>query len=210
MWFSLVLRLLAPGAEQYAQIVQEEATRGGVDPLLVAAVIYKESRFKGDKCFRGSHGLMQIQLKPRSCKGSMAEAKRLGLYDPRKNVRRGVELMVWWRGWWVRHHSLAGYHWLLHYNQGFGTCRDGGHGCKPSRRIPITTGAVGDYASRVLKIYRKLRRIKRRLPAQPPSGALREAARWLVSLRSPCTPFCRCRSTRTPSQPPQIPSCSGC
>jgi membrane-bound lytic murein transglycosylase MltF len=180
MWLILLLRSLSPDAGQYAHIIQQESERVGLDPRLVAAIIYKESKFKNGKCFRGSHGLMQIQLKPRSCKRSMAEAKRRGLYDPRKNIRRGVELAAWWKNWWRRFHKDDGYHWLLHYNQGFGRCADGGFKCAAKKRVPVTTGVRGRYADRVLKIYRKLKRATRRTPARLPSGAEREAVQVVL------------------------------
>jgi membrane-bound lytic murein transglycosylase MltF len=139
-------------------VVRVEAKRYDFDPQLIAAVIYKESRNRNQVCRTGSHGLMQIQLRPRSCKKSMDAAVRLGLYDPRTNIRKGVELMAWWRSWWRKHHSEDGYHWLLHYNQGFGRCPKNKLRCKKSEKLPVRTGRIGEYANRVLKIYRKLKK----------------------------------------------------
>jgi soluble lytic murein transglycosylase-like protein len=161
VWLLLAVSLssLPP---QYMKIVRVEARRYGLDPLLVAAVIYKESRFTNRCCYRGSHGLMQIQLYEngsRTCKATMAKAVRLKLYDPRTNIRRGLKLMAWWRGWWRKHHRNDGYHWLLHYNQGFGRCPKSKPRCKKRERLPVRTGKVGGYADRVLKVYRKLKRI---------------------------------------------------
>lgn len=155
-WLFAVLEVFLPGSEQYASIISKEAQRAGIDPLLVSAVIYKESRFQEGRCSRGAHGLMQIQFKSRSC-------AKLRLIDPRANIRRGIQLLVYWRGWWRRFHRRDGYHWLLHFNQGYGRCRDGTRRCKPSLRRPVTKGRVGGYSGRVLKIYRKLRKIKRRV-----------------------------------------------
>lgn len=154
----LVLRLFHPQAAQYAAHIDEAATKYDLPPLLIAAVAYRESRFRNNTCFRGSHGLMQIQLKGRSCKATRDEAKRRRLYNPRANILRGARLMAWWRGWWRKHHRHDGYHWLLHYNQGFGKCRQ--RGCSRKERIPIRSGKVGGYADRVLRVYSKLKRLE--------------------------------------------------
>lgn len=162
MWLLFAISLTSL-PQPTMKIVREEARRFGFDPLLVAAVIYRESRFKNQTCFRGSHGLMQIQLYQkgkRTCKATLAQAQTQGLYDPRTNIRRGLKLMAWWRGWWKKHHQQDGYHWLLHYNQGFGRCPEGRKHCKRSERIPVRTGKVGGYADRVLKVYEKLRKGK--------------------------------------------------
>ena len=88
----------------------------------------------------------------------MSKAAAQGLYDPRTNIRRGLKLMKWWKGWWMRYHRHDGYHWLLHYNQGWGRCPVGRRRCKRSERIPVRTGHIGGYADRVLKIYEELKR----------------------------------------------------
>lgn len=156
MWLLLAISVTAL-PQQHMKIVRAEAKKFGFDPLLVAAVIQKESKFRNGTCFRGSHGLMQIQLGKRSCKATMKQAQSQGLYDPRMNIRRGLRLMRWWRSWWKKHHSRDGYHWLLHYNQGFGKCPKGRRGCKKEERVPVRTGDVGGYADRVLEIYEGLK-----------------------------------------------------
>lgn len=159
MWLLLAVSLSSV-PQGYMKIIRVEAKKYGFDPLLVAAVVYKESRFSNRACYRGSHGLMQIQLRPRSCKKSMSKAVAQGLYDPRKNIRRGLRLMAWWRSWWRKHHKNDGYHWLLHYNQGFGRCPKNKPRCERSERIPVRTGKVGGYADRVLEVYRQLKKKK--------------------------------------------------
>jgi hypothetical protein len=59
--FALTLYLSLPYAKAVAPIIVEEAKRYNVDPFLVAAVIRKESGFNSKACFRGSHGLMQVE-----------------------------------------------------------------------------------------------------------------------------------------------------
>ena len=84
---------------RYQQIVLGHARNYHLDPALLAAVIYQESRFNADaKSDRGAIGLMQ--LLPDTAKGI---AERTGgskfrvsdLYDPELNVRYGA--------WYLRH-----------------------------------------------------------------------------------------------------------
>lgn len=124
-----------------APIIEDESRRAGVDPLLVAAIIQKESTFRNRACFRGAHGLMQIQAKSRSC-SKRARRKVRHLYNPRKNIRLGIRLMKWAKYYCRKKHHKR-HHWLLHYNQG--------------SRIK-TRGHAGGYARRVLKIYRNMKR----------------------------------------------------
>ena len=159
--FLLVTLYALSSHSPHMSIVRVESEKSGFDPLLVAAVIYHESKFSSRACFRGAHGLMQIQLKvggKRTCAATKALAMKRRLYDPRTNIREGLRLMGWWRGWWKKHHSNADYHWLLFYNQGFGRCPPGKKRCPVRERNPVTTGRRGGYADRVLEIYDFLQR----------------------------------------------------
>lgn len=144
-------------AKTYASAIVQESRKHNLDPLLVVSVVYHESRFNRTACTTGSHGLMQVQLRPRSCEKTRATARAQGLYQPKINIRRGLKLMAWWRDWCVKHHRGQPHHWLLHYNQGFGKC-PGRKRCKLPERIPITTGRVGGYADRVLALYNRIRK----------------------------------------------------
>jgi soluble lytic murein transglycosylase len=84
---------------RYEQIVTGHARNYGLDPALVAAVVYEESRFRADaESPAGAIGLMQLQ--PETARGI---ALRTGgtrfelsdLYDPEINVRYGC--------WYLRH-----------------------------------------------------------------------------------------------------------
>ena len=84
---------------RYEHIVRGHAENYRLDPALVAAVIYQESKFRADaKSDSGAVGLMQ--LLPATAKGIAA---RTGgsrfevddLYDPEINVRYG--------SWYLRH-----------------------------------------------------------------------------------------------------------
>lgn len=83
----------------YEQIVRGHARNYDLDPALVAAVIYQESKFKADaKSHQGAIGLMQ--LLPDTAKGialhTGGTAFRVeDLYNPEINVRYGA--------WYLRH-----------------------------------------------------------------------------------------------------------
>ena len=165
---ALVLLRFLPGSQIYAEAIYQESLEAGVDPLLTAAIIYSESRFQKRACRNGSHGLTQVQMRPRSCERTLAAAKAAGLYEPRTNIRQGLRLAVFWRDWWRKHHAGAGYHWLLHYNQGFGrVCPWPYYRCERRDLIPVTTGRVGQYAKKVLKVFRQLRRIHASVAVEP-------------------------------------------
>ena len=84
---------------RYAPIVRGHAHHYDLDPALLAAVIYQESKFKADaRSSSGAIGLMQ--LLPDTAKGialhTGGTAFRVGdLYDPELNVRYGA--------WYLRH-----------------------------------------------------------------------------------------------------------
>jgi len=84
---------------RYEQIVRGHARNYDLDPALLAAVIYQESKFKADAhSHSGAIGLMQ--LLPATAKGialhTGGTAFRIeDLYDPEINVRYGA--------WYLRH-----------------------------------------------------------------------------------------------------------
>jgi hypothetical protein len=159
----LLLSILIPEwkARELAPIIGDVSASYRMDPLLVSAVIYKESKFKRGLCFHGAHGLMQIQLKNKSC--NVAAARAGYLYNNKTNIGRGVKMLSFWRKW-CKDSNHAGHHWLLHYNQGFGKCPDGKRTCNARKRIPITTGKIGGYAMRVFRIYNLLKEANDRSP----------------------------------------------
>jgi soluble lytic murein transglycosylase len=84
---------------RYEQIVRGHARNYGLDPALLAAVIYQESKFKANAHSRsGAVGLMQ--LLPSTAKGIALHTggsrfRVDDLYDPELNVRYGA--------WYLRH-----------------------------------------------------------------------------------------------------------
>lgn len=143
-------------AQVYGPLFIEAGEKFGLDPFLIAAVAYKETRLTPNKCYKGAHCIMQIQLKGRSCKSSMDEAIKRRLYDPRECIFAGAKMMSAWRKYYRKYHDGKPYHWLLHYNQGRGRCkRVNGkrQACENADRNVITTGKIGGYAQRVMGIY---------------------------------------------------------
>jgi soluble lytic murein transglycosylase len=89
MWYPL----------SYAPIVRGHARNYDLDPALLAAVIYQESKFRADsRSSSGAIGLMQ--LLPDTAKGIAVHTggsrfRVADLYDPELNVRYG--------SWYLRH-----------------------------------------------------------------------------------------------------------
>jgi soluble lytic murein transglycosylase len=83
----------------HEQIVRGHARNYHLDPALVAAVIYQESKFRADaKSSSGAIGLMQLQ--PETAKGIAIRTggsrfQTSDLYNPEINVRYG--------SWYLRH-----------------------------------------------------------------------------------------------------------
>jgi soluble lytic murein transglycosylase len=84
---------------RYEQIVRGHARNYRLDPALLAAVIYQESKFKADaKSSSGAIGLMQLQ--PETAKGIAIRTggsrfQTSDLYNPEINIRYG--------SWYLRH-----------------------------------------------------------------------------------------------------------
>jgi soluble lytic murein transglycosylase len=84
---------------RYEQIVRGHARNYRLDPALLAAVIYQESKFKADaKSSSGAIGLMQLQ--PETAKGIAIRTggsrfETSDLYNPEINIRYG--------SWYLRH-----------------------------------------------------------------------------------------------------------
>jgi soluble lytic murein transglycosylase len=89
---------------RYEQIVRGHARNYELDPALLAAVIYQESKFRADaRSKSGAIGLMQ--LLPDTAKGIAihtggTQFRTSDLYDPEINVRYGA---------WYLHHLMLKY-----------------------------------------------------------------------------------------------------
>lgn len=72
-----------------AAAIREAASQYGVDPNLIAAMAFRESRFDANAVSRlGAIGVMQ--LKPRTAKGLGVK----DIYDPRENVLGGTKYIA--------------------------------------------------------------------------------------------------------------------
>lgn len=83
---------------RYDGIIREVAARQGIDPMLVKAVIWRESGFQPDKTgLDGERGLMQVTLGAASewVKSAKVEAfKPEDLFEPRTNIEAGAWLLA--------------------------------------------------------------------------------------------------------------------
>jgi soluble lytic murein transglycosylase len=104
---------------RYQQIVRGHAQNYGIDPALLAAVIYQESKFDaGAKSSYGAVGLMQ--LTPETAKGI---AIRTGGSGFRVSDLRNPEINVRYGCWYLRHLYAKYGEWrlvLAAYNAGQG------------------------------------------------------------------------------------------
>ena len=104
---------------RYSEYVRVHAREHGLDPALMAAVIYQESKFRSDaESKSGAIGLMQ--LTPSTAHGIAVRTggnafRTSDLYDPEINIRYGA---------WYLHNLFAKYHSellvLAAYNAGQG------------------------------------------------------------------------------------------
>jgi len=78
------------GDPELDRIIIEDGEREGVDPRLIHAVIWQESRYKVDaRSHAGAQGLMQLMP---------ATAKRFGCQhpeDPAENIQAGTKYLSW-------------------------------------------------------------------------------------------------------------------
>jgi peptidoglycan lytic transglycosylase len=136
---------------RYQEIVLGHARNYHLDPALLAAVIYQESKFEADaRSDRGAVGLMQ--LLPATAKGIAARTggsrfRVSDLYDPEINVRYGA--------WYLRHlldkyrsEQLA----LAAYNAGQANVDRW-----RAQRIPIQFPETRDFVDRVERLERTYR-----------------------------------------------------
>ncbi|MBS1371922.1 MAG: lytic transglycosylase domain-containing protein [Lentisphaeria bacterium] len=159
-WFREELRDFVVDDTRFAKEIGAAARRNGLDPQLVRAVVFQESRF--DPFVRGRAGevgLMQVLPS-----GAAAEWSRLNgrkapdanaLYDPAVNL----EIGCWYLAYGMRKYAayrnateLA----LARYNAGESRSEK----WKPSRRDGgvierITIPGTKSYVTRIMKRYRK-------------------------------------------------------
>ena len=143
MLLTAVLNQHLPGTGVFAPYLLEMGIKYKFDPLLVAAVAFKESRCGPKKVSRtNDYGLMQLHVSKR-CHRRYIGREHL-LLDPKRNIRLGAKMMRMWKSF--HHRKCRGrHHWLNHYNQGVKVSRKKWH---------------RGYADRVMKIYKQLKKIE--------------------------------------------------
>ncbi|HEY3185459.1 MAG TPA: lytic transglycosylase domain-containing protein [Gaiellaceae bacterium] len=137
---------------RYEQIVRGHAQNYGVDPALLAAVIYQESKFDAEaKSSSGAVGLMQ--LTPGTAKGI---AIRTGGSAFRVSDLRNPEINVRYGCWYLRHLYRKYGEWrlvLAAYNAGQGNVDRWLH--EERGQIPFAeTRAYVDRVEELRAIYR--------------------------------------------------------
>ncbi len=103
----------------HASIIREQASAKGLDPALIAAVIYAETKFQPRESAAGAQGLMQ--LLPST---ALFIAKKSGgtafvpkdLADPNVNIRYGS----WYLRWLIEHYNGNETLAVAAYNAGLG------------------------------------------------------------------------------------------
>jgi hypothetical protein len=103
-------------AQNYAQIIKVEATRKNIDPLLIVAVIYRESRFRPHVFSAQNYGLMQVRVTENLNSDFWQKEKML--FKPSTNIRRGVKWLSLWRGYHQKQCGEKNHHWWSHYQWG--------------------------------------------------------------------------------------------
>lgn len=82
------ISILSGNISPYDDLIKKYATKYGVDWRLVAAIMYKESKFIPDlESWAGAVGLMQLMP------GAGANMGAQNLYDPEQNIMAGVKLL---------------------------------------------------------------------------------------------------------------------
>lgn len=144
----------------HASIIREQAAAKGLDPTLISAVIYAESKFQPRRSSAGAEGLMQLLPSTalfiaRRSGGTDFVPKDLG--DPAVNIRYGS----WYLRWLLQHYSGNEVLAIAAYNAGLGNVdrwlaseRSAGRGFTVDR-IPFPE--TRSYVSRVLEAQRNYR-----------------------------------------------------
>jgi soluble lytic murein transglycosylase-like protein len=113
----LVPQLGAERAESYAQLIDAECGARGIDPLLVVAMTYRESRFRKRLVSRGNYGLLQIRVTPKRRPRWVGREREVLV--PQRNIRMGCAELAMWRRYHRRECGMRNPHpWWAHYQHG--------------------------------------------------------------------------------------------
>jgi len=104
-------------ARLYGEVIRQEAERWDVDPLLVVAVIHRESRWDPRARSRTNDwGLMQVHVSRTTYSGFLDHPERL--FNPRLNIRLGIRLMAIWKGYHAGHCRPGSHPFWAHFKYG--------------------------------------------------------------------------------------------
>lgn len=106
---------------EYSVYIAEASVKYKIDPLIIAAVIYGESRFQNlRKNKTRDYGIMQVHWQRRAWTIPwLKKLKRADLYDIATNINAGTwELTTWRTLCRKRGHKAHQHKWWGHYQQG--------------------------------------------------------------------------------------------
>tara|TARA_Y100000593_G_scaffold24659_1_gene49196 strand:- start:4961 stop:5437 length:477 start_codon:yes stop_codon:yes gene_type:complete len=131
---------------KHAETTIIESKRGSVSPVVMASIIYMESRWTPKaESRKGACGLAQVIGKyvKRTCKQ---------LKEPKEGIRQGVKAFVWWREWVNKRRRRKSLREAL-------SCYSSGFWCLKSPR-------GRQYADRVLRLVKEYTFLVRRILAK--------------------------------------------
>lgn len=128
----LAPHLAIADASLYARLVDHEAARHGLPPLLIVAVVQMESGWNRTAKGKASeHGLTQVRVSKTNYPELLGH--EYFLRDPAINLYLGIKLLAYWRGYHYRrcfpHHQHP---WWAHHQWGK---RVGDGGKRARRRV---------------------------------------------------------------------------
>jgi soluble lytic murein transglycosylase-like protein len=104
-------------AESYAELIAEHSAKHEIDPLLVTAITYRESRFAPHTASKGNYGLMQVRVTPKRRPRWVGREREV--MEPVRNIRMGVAELAMWRSYHRRECGVRNPHpWWSHYQHG--------------------------------------------------------------------------------------------
>jgi soluble lytic murein transglycosylase len=143
----------------YASEIAAAAKRHGLDPNLVRALVYQESRFKADKLGKkGEIGLMQVLPKGAAAEWARVNKRRIPSNRELFNIRTNLDIGCWYlsrakRRWRDYDHGLELA--LAEYNAGPTKAREWAPPDKRGEVIPrIRIASTKKYVTDILNRYR--------------------------------------------------------
>lgn len=156
-YYKIFLKLIYPFF--YQDLIYEAGAKNDVDPYLVAAIIYVESKFNSYATSnRGARGLMQIMpetgrwIAQRKNDEPFSQER---LYDPKTNIKYGC----WYLGWLKDKFEARLPVMLAAYNGGHGNVgtwiRENTWDGKEENISQIPLSETRGYVNKVIKVYNR-------------------------------------------------------